>query len=316
MTEARISAAVFERWMYSSISGATCLFSDSMSATWPPTMPFTVPAAEAISVTHGDGAGGIDGSGGDGFEGLGEQGVAGEDGDGVAEFLVARGLAAAEVVVVESGEIVVDEGIGVDEFDGAGRVERGVDRMGPRRRCGRLRGRGWGGCACRRRERSSAWLRGSKQVACLARAAGDRGRRQRQCDPVRRRRGVLFRRQDFSPIPAQSSRLGLLFGIEGLGGEFAVGFLQQNFDAAFGVFELLLAFAGERDTFFEEFHGVVERELRAFQAADDFFEASERFLEVGLFCRGGSAGFLTGMEFTRSGFSSGVTDDSEMQRAF
>ena len=40
---------------------------------------------------------------GDGLEGEGLQGVAGEDGDGFAEDLVAGGLAAAEVVVVEGG---------------------------------------------------------------------------------------------------------------------------------------------------------------------------------------------------------------------
>ncbi len=38
---------------------------------------------------------------GDGVEGEGLEGVAGEDGDGFAEDLVAGGLAAAEVVVIE-----------------------------------------------------------------------------------------------------------------------------------------------------------------------------------------------------------------------
>jgi len=48
--EARISAAVFERWMYSSIWGSTGFPSASMSATWPPTIPLMVPAAAATSV--------------------------------------------------------------------------------------------------------------------------------------------------------------------------------------------------------------------------------------------------------------------------
>jgi hypothetical protein len=65
--------------------------------------------------------------------------------------------------------------------------------------------------------------------------------------------------------------LALGFGIERFGGEFAVGFCKEDFYAAFGFFELLLAFAGEGYAFFEEFHGVVERELRAFEAADDLF---------------------------------------------
>jgi hypothetical protein len=55
---------------------------------------------------------------GDGLEGEGLEGVAGEDGDGFAEDDVAGGLAAAEVVVVEGGEVVVDEGVGVDHLEG------------------------------------------------------------------------------------------------------------------------------------------------------------------------------------------------------
>src|SRR6266436_9182076 len=43
----------------------------------------------------------------------------------------------------------------------------------------------------------------------------------------------------------------LFLRLEGLGGEFSVGFLQQNLDAAFGFFELLLALAGKRDAFLE-----------------------------------------------------------------
>jgi hypothetical protein len=89
---------------------------------------------------------------------------------------------------------------------------------------------------------------------------------------------------------ASASGLGLAFGVEGLGGEFAVGFFQEDFDAAFGLFELLLAFAGKSDAFFEELHGIVERKLWAFEAADDLFEASEGTLEVGLLRRFGLFG--------------------------
>ena len=42
------------------------------------------------------------------FEGEREQGVPGEDRHGLAEYLVAGGLAAAVVVVIEGGEVVVD----------------------------------------------------------------------------------------------------------------------------------------------------------------------------------------------------------------
>jgi hypothetical protein len=45
---------------------------------------------------------------------------------------------------------------------------------------------------------------------------------------------------------------------------------------------LLLALARKRDALFEEFHGVVQRELRALQPADDLFETGERAFKIGL----------------------------------
>ena len=59
---------------------------------------------------------------GDGLEGEGLEGVAGEDGDGFAEDDVAGGFAAAEVVVVEGGEVVVDEGVGVEHLEGCAEI--------------------------------------------------------------------------------------------------------------------------------------------------------------------------------------------------
>src|SRR5579863_513104 len=81
---------------------------------------------------------------------------------------------------------------------------------------------------------------------------------------------------------AERSRFALAFRIERLGCKFAVGFFQQNFNAALCLFQLLLAFARKRHAFFEQLHGVVERELRALEAADDLFKASEGALEIGL----------------------------------
>ncbi len=63
---------------------------------------------------------------GDGVEGEGLEGVAGEDGDGVAEDFVAGGLAAAEVVVVEGGEVVVDKRVGVEHLDGGAELDGGL----------------------------------------------------------------------------------------------------------------------------------------------------------------------------------------------
>ena len=52
------------------------------------------------------------------LEGAGLQSVTGQDGDSLAEGHVAGGLAAAQLVVVQSGQIVVDERIGVEHLQG------------------------------------------------------------------------------------------------------------------------------------------------------------------------------------------------------
>ena len=80
-----------------------------------------------------------------------------------------------------------------------------------------------------------------------------------------------------------SRGFGLAFRFERFRDDFSVSFSEKDFDFAFGFFELFLAFGGERNAFFEELHGVIERELRAFEFAHDFFEAREAAFEVGLF---------------------------------
>jgi len=59
---------------------------------------------------------------GDGLEGEGLEGVAGEDGGSFTEEDMAGGLAAAEVVVVECGKVVVDEGVGVEHLQGCTKI--------------------------------------------------------------------------------------------------------------------------------------------------------------------------------------------------
>src|SRR5713101_952648 len=87
-----------------------------------------------------------------------------------------------------------------------------------------------------------------------------------------------------------SSRFGLPLGVKRLGGKLAISFLEKDFHATFCFFELLLAFAREGNALFEKLHGVVEGELRAFQAADDFFKAGQRALKVRLLRRFGFLG--------------------------
>src|SRR5580704_7038424 len=82
-------------------------------------------------------------------------------------------------------------------------------------------------------------------------------------------------------LPRLGSWLRSLFGltlwIERLRDQFSVRLFQKDLDFAFRFFELFLAFARKFDAFLEKLHGVVERKLRRFQAAHDFFQATERF---------------------------------------
>ena len=55
-----------------------------------------------------------------GGEGLGQKAVPREDSDGFPEDAVVCGATPAEMIVVHAGEIVMDEGVGVNALDGAG----------------------------------------------------------------------------------------------------------------------------------------------------------------------------------------------------
>ena len=54
------------------------------------------------------------------LEGAGLQGVAGQDGGGFVEGAVGAGLAAAQIVVVHGGQVVVHQAVGVQHFDAGG----------------------------------------------------------------------------------------------------------------------------------------------------------------------------------------------------
>src|SRR5216684_1644582 len=81
---------------------------------------------------------------------------------------------------------------------------------------------------------------------------------------------------------APRSRFVLFFWLEGLGRQLAVGLLQQNLHAPFRFFQLLLALARKLHAFFEQFHGLVQRELRALQPPHHLFQPRQRLLKVRL----------------------------------
>jgi len=53
------------------------------------------------------------------LEGQGLQGVAGQDGSSFIERLVGRGPTPAQVVVVHAGQVIMDQTVGMDQFQGA-----------------------------------------------------------------------------------------------------------------------------------------------------------------------------------------------------
>src|SRR6202035_1904563 len=71
------------------------------------------------------------------------------------------------------------------------------------------------------------------------------------------------------------SRFVLGFGFKWLGRQFPISLLQQNFNTSFGFFQLFLTLARKSNAFFKKLHGVVERELRALEAANHFFQTRE-----------------------------------------
>src|SRR5260221_10440578 len=62
-----------------------------------------------------------------------------------------------------------------------------------------------------------------------------------------------------------ASLFRLPLGVEGLSGQLAIGFLQQNFHATLGLFQVPLPLARESHSFFEPLHRAVSGKPRAFK---------------------------------------------------
>ena len=112
----------------------------------------------------------------DGLEGEGLERVTGEDGDGFSEGDVAGRLAAAEIVIVECGKVVVDERVGVDHLERGAEVGCAIGQCASDHAGGfhaedraKAFASGEGG--------SGAWRGGWSAVRWWRRAADARGRR-------------------------------------------------------------------------------------------------------------------------------------------
>ena len=138
------------------------------------------------------------------------QRVAHENRRGFVEGAMARGPAAAQVVVVHRGQVVVHEAVDVHELDGRRRrielLERRAERFA--RRVDEHRA----AAACRRRARCSAWLRAAAR--CRSPAGPGTGRAPARCarwyslEP-RGHRLVVRRRVARSSARGEGLQLGL-----------------------------------------------------------------------------------------------------------
>ncbi len=71
------------------------------------------------------------------------------------------------------------------------------------------------------------------------------------------------------------------FGRELAGGHLAVGFLEQDLDFVFCLFELLLALPLKADAFLKDFQRLVLGQVAGFELLDDLFQAVQRGFENG-----------------------------------
>jgi hypothetical protein len=60
------------------------------------------------------------------LEGEGEERITSEEGIGFAEPDMGGGSSAAKIVVIHTGEVIVDEGVGVQNFEGEAGEEGGI----------------------------------------------------------------------------------------------------------------------------------------------------------------------------------------------
>ena len=231
------------------------------------------------------------------FEGTRLQCIADENRGGFVERTMAGGSAAAQIVVVHRGQIVVHQAVDVNEFDRGRRAHRAS-------RATHRALRRWhtpvpDARACRRPACCSAWLR--------AGAVSPR-RRSRARAPARLRCAVgtaerassensVARAREFSARSASSSSFLVAVG-ERFDRFFTIA-RQQYFDLLLRGAQRGLALAGERHAAFESLERFFERHVALFELRRRALRVRQRLFEVGrLVCRLGSV--FWGFVFTRA----------------
>ena len=232
-------------------------------------MPSRVPADEATSVDQGYAFACRHPRASQRLKGQRQQRVAGQNRHRLAKFLMASGLPAPQIIIVESGKIVVNQRIGMDEFK---RASHGQDRTHLAREYAK-------GLDAQNRANPLA----ARKHAVAHRLMNERRpfilRGQEPLEFGVHQPAVLFKKRGkFHPFEGRS---GLLFVVrfERLGRHFAARLFQQDLHARFGLLQLLLAIAGKLHAFLEELHGLIQRQICAFHPADDLFQARQGLLK-------------------------------------
>ena len=199
-------------------------------------------------------------------EGVREQAVTGQDGHGLAEHLVAGGAAAAIVVVVHRGQVVVDERIGVDHLQRAGRRQH---RLHPAAH--RLRPRDHQHRAQPLPPREDAVAHGAVKGGGRAALGGQDALERR----VHRARAVLHVGLEIEAHPCLSSS-----HVEGLRAEQPALVLGEELDALLRFLEVLRAAAGEPHPFLEGLQRLLEGQVAGFERVHDLLEPRQRVLKL------------------------------------
>src|SRR5437867_3154410 len=112
--------------------------------------------------------------------------------------------------------------------------------------------------------RMAVWMEGG----CVVSAGSSRSRAASTAIRFSSKKGGSFIARKGPPGAGklEESRFRLPLWIKRFRDKFAVRLFEQDLHAAFRLFKLLLTFPRQRDPFFKKFHGVVQRELRAFQS--------------------------------------------------
>ena len=212
------------------------------------------------------------------FEGARLQCIADEDGGGFVEGAMTGGAAAAQIVVVHRGQVIVHQAVDVNELDGRRRRIEQLERRTERFAGGIHQHRPHALAAGQRavahgfeqaRRGSAIDLERARQHAFDALLV----QRNAVSQETRRRRARDVQRSAVSSSSSSPSANGL--------DRFVTIARQQHFDLLLRSAQRCLALTRERHAAFESLERFFERHVALFELRDECFEFGQRLFEVG-----------------------------------